>query len=234
MPFAFRNDTGALVGFDVEMAHLLAREMKVGVEFVRIERDAIAERLARGVCDLVVSGITVTPERTQSVEFSIPAMHLTLALVVQDSERHRFESWESIGRRDGLRVGVGTSAYFRQRLQDLVPDAELVTMTSPREFFRATGAPVDALAYAAEPASAWTLVYPKFAVTVPTPDPITAPTGYALPRDEPRLRNFVDAFIRLKIQDNTTRRLFAHWFEGRSLSGRDPRWSIARDLLGWR
>jgi ABC-type amino acid transport substrate-binding protein len=233
LPFVFRNASGTLVGFDVEMAHLLARELDVGLEFVRIERNDASDQLNRGICDLVVSGIPVTPERARRVAFSEPVMDLTLAMIVPDHERQNFSSWDAIRRRDGLRVGIGKSGYFRRQLRALLPDAELVTFPSPREFFRASDEPIDALAFTAEAGSAWTLVYPAFAVTVPTPSPITVSASYAVPRGEAQLRDYVDAFVRLKIQDHTTHALFGHWFEGRSPSGRAPRWSIAHDVLGW-
>jgi hypothetical protein len=89
------------------------------------------------------------------------------------------------------------------------------------------------MAFTAETGSAWTLVYPAFAVSVPTPDAIGVAAGYAMPRGEDGLRDYVDAFVRMKRQDHTTHTLFAHWFEGRSRSAKRPRWSVAHDVLGW-
>jgi hypothetical protein len=48
LPFAFRNGSGDLVGFNVEMAHLLARDLGVTLEFVRVESDEAPGALEDG------------------------------------------------------------------------------------------------------------------------------------------------------------------------------------------
>ena len=62
LPFAFFNQGGDLVGFDVEIAHRLAREMGVSLAFVPVDRQRLAAQLAEGYCDLVMSGVAVTTE----------------------------------------------------------------------------------------------------------------------------------------------------------------------------
>ena len=45
LPFAFVNRDGHLVGFDVEMAQLLARDLGVKVEFIEMEDSTALPRL---------------------------------------------------------------------------------------------------------------------------------------------------------------------------------------------
>jgi hypothetical protein len=106
-------------------------------------------------------------------------------------------------------------------------------ISSPRDFFKAEPGAIDALVTAAEPGSAWTLVYPRFSVAVPLPDRIAVPVGYAMPYGEPRLHDVVDAFIGLKMSDGTVTTLFQHWYEGHVPARRSRRWSIVHDVLGW-
>jgi len=233
LPLAFRNARGHLVGFDVDMMQLLARELAVTLDLVRIERGQATELLDRGSCDLVVCGVPITPEFSSSVRFSTPVMKLTLALVVPDARRDEYTTWESIRSLHDLKLGVGRSSYYRRRLAELFPDAEIVALSSPREFFTGDANQVDALVAAAEIGSAWTLVYPQFSVAVPRPAPISVPVGYAMPYGDERLHEVVDAFIGLKLGDGTADTLFSHWFEGRSAQGKRHRWSIAHDVLGW-
>jgi len=160
-------------------------------------------------------------------------MDLTLAFVVPDDEREHFAEWSDISRRQDLVLGIGPDAYYRARVESLLPDAEIVALDSPRVFFRGDPERVHALVMAAENGSAWTLVYPSFSVAVPLPERIAVPVGYAMPRGATSLHAYVDAFVNLKVKDGTTQRLFAHWFEGRTSERKRPRWSVARDVLGW-
>jgi hypothetical protein len=111
-------------------------------------------------------------------------------------------------------------------------DAELVVIDSPRDFFKAPDGEFDALVYAAEPGSAWTLIYPRFAVAVPHPDLLRVPLGVAFARDDAKMRDFLDAWILLKQRDSTIDRLFAYWFEGKDPAGRKRRWSLVHDVFG--
>ncbi len=70
LPFAFTNRNGDLVGFDIGLAHILARELGVTLEFVRIEREQVAGHLDAGHCDLVMSGFTVNTDRPTTLASS--------------------------------------------------------------------------------------------------------------------------------------------------------------------
>ena len=84
LPFAFFNQRGDLVGFDIELAHRLAREMNVTLAFVPVDRARMAEQLADGYCDLVMSGVAVTTNRARQLLFSDAYLDETLAFVVPD------------------------------------------------------------------------------------------------------------------------------------------------------
>jgi ABC-type amino acid transport substrate-binding protein len=69
-PMEFRKG-GELVGFDIDLGRDLARRLGVEAEFVPVEwnwRD-LAERLDAGEFDVLLSSITITPERQEAVEF---------------------------------------------------------------------------------------------------------------------------------------------------------------------
>jgi proton glutamate symport protein len=233
LPFAFRNERGEVVGFGIEMAHLLARELGVRLDLVKIGRDGAAKALRAGACDIVMSGSAVTPEATLDVRFSTKVDDLTLAFVVPDYMRGRFTRWETIASGADLTIGVSATGYYERLLAELLPGAKIVRLPSPRAFFRGEHPEVDAFVTAAENGSAWTLVYPSFSVAVPQPDPIAVPLAYPLPRHEPELADYVDAFVELKRSDGTIRTLSRYWFEGESPTRRVRRWSVIRNVLGW-
>lgn len=233
LPFAFRNSHGALVGFDIEMAHLLARELGVRLELVKIKRNEVAPVLRDGACDVVMSGVAVTPETSVKVHFSRPVGELTVAFVVPDHLRSHFTRWDTLGSGAGLTVGVSATGYYQRLLARRLPDARFVRLPSPRAYFRELHPEVDVFVTAAENGSAWTLVYPQFSVAVPQPDPIAVPMAYPMPRGEPELADYVDAFLELKRADGTINALGRYWFEGESPTRQHTRWSVIRNVLGW-
>ena len=106
MPYGFENARKELVGFDVEMAQRLARDLRVGLQFVPLEFAKLAETLASGSCDIAMAGTPVTPLRASRTLFSEPYLDETLAFVVEDHLREHFTNWESIRALGAITVGI--------------------------------------------------------------------------------------------------------------------------------
>lgn len=74
-PWHFEDEKGELQGFDIEMARLLAKGLfddPSKVQFVRQASDARVPNLQTGQVDVVFQFMTVTAQRAQLVDFSIP------------------------------------------------------------------------------------------------------------------------------------------------------------------
>lgn len=234
LPYAFRNDRGELVGFDVEMAHALARDLDVRrVEFFRVDIERLPALLDSGALDVAMTGLEITPERLERMNFSAHYLQETLAFVVRDYRRDQFRTRGAVQAIPALRLAVPRRGYYAAKIREFLPQAEISVIDSPRGFFRAADGDFDALVFAAEPGSAWTLIYPQFTVAVPHPVLLRVPVGYATARDDRRMADFIDSWVALKRSDRTIDRLFGYWFEGEDPVGRKRRWSLARDVFGW-
>ena len=234
LPFAFFNEEGDLVGFDVELAHRLARELGVAVAFVPVDRARMAAQLAEGYCDLVMSGVVVTTDRAREVLFSQSYLDETMAFVVPDDQREQYASWDAIRARGGLRIVVPDVPYYVAKLRELLPRAVIrVQGEAIAPLFDHFSTQADALALPAERGSAWTLMYPAYSVVVPGPDPIRVPLAYPIARHDQALAAFVDTWIALKRKDGTLDAAYKHWILGQDAARRQPRWSIVRNVLHW-
>ena len=236
LPFSYFHASGELVGFDVEMAHSLALGLGTRVEFVPTIRPVVdadlGEHLASGSCDLAL-GTVLSMDTAKWLDFSDPYLDLTMALMVRDHRRGEFALREQIERMAGLRLGVPDSSYYRRRVQSLLPNAEIITIGPIDEALTDEGVDVDALVFVAEVGSAYSLLHPDWAVVVPDPPLQQIPVAFALPTGDTAWANYVNSWIELKKRDGTIEQLYAHWVLGRGAEPKRPRWSIARDVLGW-
>jgi len=232
LPFVYENAAGRLVGYDVEMAHVLASELGVTLALVPVERERLVERLESGYCDVVMSGLAVTPARAADLRLSTAYLDETLALVVRDEARDEFATWAGIRAMGQLSIRVPRVNYYVNKLQQELPHAKLVVVEGTSDLFKgASGA--DAIALTAERGSTLTLLNPAYSVVVPQPGVLKVPLAYAMASRETRLASFVDTWIALKQKDGTADRLFAHWILGRSAEVHRRRWSVIRDVLHW-
>jgi Na+/H+-dicarboxylate symporter/ABC-type amino acid transport substrate-binding protein len=235
LPYAYFNAAGDLVGFDVEMAYALARELGVRLEFVPVDRgpEKGREQLAGSYCDLVMSGVVVTTERAREVLFSASYLDETMAFIVPDYRRGDFGDWEKIRTLKGVRIGVPDISAFAETLRSRVPSAEVVTFRESAEVFGDRSQNFDAILLPAERGSVWTLLNPQYCVVVPQPGVIKIPLAYVLARHDQSLANMVNTWIELKKRDGTIAALYDHWILGRNAVPKEPRWSIIRNVLHW-
>jgi len=80
-PFEFIED-GVEQGFDIDLMNEIGVRLGVTVEYVNASFDTIFQQLAAGEFDAIVSAITITEERAQTISFSDPYFEATQALVV--------------------------------------------------------------------------------------------------------------------------------------------------------
>lgn len=231
LPFAFRNAKGDLVGIDVELAHLLARDLGVAVVFVEFPAADLLDAVSQGRCDLGIGGQPVTPRLALDTLFSKPYLDETLAFLVRDHLRDRFGTWDGIRAIDGLVIGVPPLPYYVNALRDRLPGAAL-TGLGPGEDPLADGA-FDVVAYTAERGAVLTMLHPAWTVVVPRPGRVDVPLAFPIGRRDEALARFVDTWIDLKRRDGTLQALRDHWILGKDLETKTRRWSIAHDVLGW-
>lgn len=231
LPFSFFNEQGKLVGFDIDMAHLMAEDLDMKLVLIPFEFETLADQLDRGDFDIAMSGISVTPTRLLRMSLSDPYMNSTLAFVVKDHLRREFSTSESLAGLTDVTIAVPRSNYFESRLKRYLPQAKVVFIESPREFF--VRGELDAMLANAEAGSAWTIQYPSYAVAVPQPDVFSVPLGYAVPQGDSRLMEFVNQWIELKRGRPTYNTLYNHWIYGKDPTHNRPRWCVIRDVLHW-
>jgi Na+/H+-dicarboxylate symporter/ABC-type amino acid transport substrate-binding protein len=234
LPYAFLNREGRLTGLDVEMAHELAQDLGVALDFVRIERrEDLAPMLAAGTVDVVMTGVPVTPERASRMLFSESYLDETLAFVVKDHLREEFSSWAQIRKLGAYRVVAANVPYYLAAIRERAPSLRLEVADVPMLELGLKQGTSDAVMLPAESGSVWTLLCPQYSVVVPDTDVVKVPLAYALARRDLELASFVNSWIELKRRDGTIDALHRHWILGQDPVGKRPRWSVIRDLLHW-
>jgi len=99
-----------LVGFDVEIADLLARGVHRSAEFLNVTFTSIDQSIARGDADVGLSGIEDTPARRATLAVTIPYYEFREVLSVRESDAARFRTLADLRGRRVATLG-GTIAY---------------------------------------------------------------------------------------------------------------------------
>ena len=113
-PFSYRDPAGNYIGLDVDMAASLAQALGVGLELVATSWPTLMQDVASHRFDIVMSGVSVTPERARLAQFSQPYLHDGKTAITRCENVTRFSALADIDRPD-VRVIVnpgGTNERF--------------------------------------------------------------------------------------------------------------------------
>jgi polar amino acid transport system substrate-binding protein len=124
-PFESQNEKAEIVGFDIDVVKAVAEKAGLQVKFVNTPWEGIFTTLDQGDRDLLVSAITITDERRQSMDFSEPYFNAQQLIAVRaDSKVAKFDDLKK------LKVGVQTGTTGDEAVSKLLGK----TSTSIRRF----------------------------------------------------------------------------------------------------
>ena len=75
VPWAMRTRNGELVGFEIDVAKKVARDMGVDIEFVPTPWQGLIPALIAGEFDVIIAGMSVRPRRMLVIDFTVPYAH---------------------------------------------------------------------------------------------------------------------------------------------------------------
>jgi polar amino acid transport system substrate-binding protein len=102
-PFESQNESGEIVGFDIDVLKAVAAKAGFEVKFVNTPWEGIFNALGQGDRDMIVSAVTITEERKQTMDFSDP--YFDAAQLIAVKEDSKVAKFTDLNR---LKVGVQT------------------------------------------------------------------------------------------------------------------------------
>ena len=103
-PFEFQNEKGEIVGFDIDVVAAVAKAAGIEVKFVSTPWEGAFNALTQGDRDILVSAVTITDERKQTLDFSDSYFEAHQLIAVP--EKSKVAKLEDLKR---AKVGVQTS-----------------------------------------------------------------------------------------------------------------------------
>lgn len=81
-PFSYHDESGELAGFEYEIADQIAKDLGVKAEYVETKWDSLIAGLDTDKYDFVINNVSITDERKEKYDFSIPYMKSVAVLAV--------------------------------------------------------------------------------------------------------------------------------------------------------
>jgi polar amino acid transport system substrate-binding protein len=126
-PWHFEDETGQLVGMDIDLAKLLAKglfEDPEKVEFVLGAADARIPNLVTDKVDAIFQFMTITPGRAQQVEFTIPYYREGVGfMMMKDGEYQTYDQLKSAG--GDITISALQNVFIEDWIHLALPEAQV-------------------------------------------------------------------------------------------------------------
>ena len=213
VPWAMKDKTGKLIGFEIDIATRLAHDMGVEAHFVPTKRAGIIPALLTGKFDVIIGGMGIRPDRNLKVNFSIPYDYTGMAMVAHRelaAGYHRLEAFD----RSGVILAARLGSKAATAAQRFMPRAQLrLFEDEPQAYQELLAGRVHAVVGSAPLPAYQALKYPE-KLFLPLESPFTRePIRVALRKGDFDNLNYLDNWIRVVEAEGWLRERKRYWVE---------------------
>ena len=215
-PLNAKNKKGEIIGFEADMAKMMAAAMGAKVRFVTMSFADLLPALEAGKVDMVLSGMTMTPQRNLKVDFVGPYYVSGKGILAKADKVGSLKETSELDM-PNFSVAALKGSTSQVFVEKAIPKAKHV-------FVKTYDEAVDLLI--AGKVDAFIGDYPYCAVSafrykdkglVVGKNPFTfEPLGIALPPNDPHFVNWVGNFLRILEGSGELQRLNDRWFKDAS------------------
>jgi polar amino acid transport system substrate-binding protein len=222
VPWAMRDAQGNLMGFEIDVATKLAKDLDLKLELVPTQWDGIIPALIAGKFDVIIGGLTITQKRNLTVNFSMPYDYTGTSLAVVKSLEQGFKVTDldspkmTIACRRASSACANATEYFpKATLRQFDDDAAMTqeVLNGGANAFAASE-PLPTRIMVANPTKLFTPLTQATEMN-------RLPTGMAVRKGDVDTLNVLNNWIQLNTKFFQERRHF--WFETQDWQSRMPK-----------
>jgi polar amino acid transport system substrate-binding protein len=124
VPWAMKDKTGKLIGFEIDVANRLAQDTGVKIEFVPTKWAGIIPALLTGKFDVIIGGMGILPQRNLKVNFTIPYDYSGMSIVANKKLAAGFKRLEEFNLPE-VKIAARLGSTAEMAVRKYMPQAKL-------------------------------------------------------------------------------------------------------------
>jgi polar amino acid transport system substrate-binding protein len=215
-PLHARTSTGEIIGLDIDISRVMANAMGVKLKIAKMSFPELLPALEAGTIDMILSGMTITPERNLKVAFIGPYFVTGKGILGKSQMISSLKSSNDINS-PSFKLAALKNSTGQSFAENVLPKAKLTTTDSLDDALDLLiQGEVDAVVADYPFCAVSALRYrEKGLATLQTPFNYE-PMGIALPGDDPLLINWVQNFLNTLKGSGDLKKLTGLWFNNTS------------------
>ncbi len=135
-PLSLRAKDNKLMGYDVDLAAMVANALGVKLSLVPLPFPQLLDSLGQGQVDLVISGMTMTPERNARFMFVGPYLVSGQAILARTETAQRLPEPGDLNQ-PGVVIAAAKGTTSLSAVRDLLPKARVMEVENQEQGLRA-------------------------------------------------------------------------------------------------
>ena len=211
-PWAMKDKKGQLIGFEIDVATRLAKDMGIKVEFVPTAWSGIIPALLTGKFDVIIGGMGITTQRGLKVNFTQPYDYSGMGIVASKKLAAGFTDLASFNRED-VQIAVKTGTTAVAAVKKYLPKATLRMFDNEAQSYQELrNGKVHAVVGNAPRPAYEAVDYPD-SLFLPVEGTFTKePIGFALRKGDPDTLAFFNSWITLVELEGWLKERHDYWF----------------------
>ncbi len=219
VPWAMKDKNGDLVGFEVDVAKRLAKDMGVDIEFIPTKWSGIIPALLTGKFDVIIGGMGIRPDRNLKVNFSIPYEYSGMSMVANREKAAGYDSLEDFNKK-GVVVAARLGSTGAEAVKKMLPNATLRLFDDESKLIQELLTGRISAVVGSAPMPAFQAIEHSDKLFVPLKENFTKePIGFALRKGDVDSLNFFNSWIRVVDAEGWLKERQHYWFETRDWAG---------------
>ena len=212
-PWSACDADGELIGFEIEVATRLAEDMGVEVEFARTNWNYIIPSLIAEEFDVIISGMTILPERNLKVNFTSSYNQTGVYLVANTDQTAGLETLEDFNS-SSVTIATRAGASSIPAIENVFPDAMILLYDTDTAVLEAVvSGEADAAAAFATTGTTWVEANPD-TLRLPFEEPFASEVlAIAVRKGDHDALNFFNSWIAIRKADGWLEQHRQYWFE---------------------
>jgi polar amino acid transport system substrate-binding protein len=212
-PFTAKTKQGTLMGYEIELAELLANAMGVRPKFVERPFAELMPALEAGEIDVIMSGMTMTPERNLRVAFIGPYIVTGKSILAKAKRVAELDEMDELNR-PTITVAVLDGSTSERFVESIVPQVKLVpTKDYETAVNMVLSNEADAMVADYPICVLSMLRHPEAGLAVSDVPLTIEPIGIALPPGEFLMHNMIENYLKALDMTGVLQELEEKWFE---------------------
>lgn len=212
MPFEMTNQKGEIIGFDVDMAKRIAKAMGVKLELVSTAWDGIIPALLTNKFDMIMSGMTVTPQRNLKIAFADPYIVVGQSILVKKEYAGEVKSYKDLNN-PKFKLGSKLGTTGEQATKRMISKAKYISFETEQEgVMDLVNGKIDAFVYDL-PYMAIANAQKSEGKLIFLDQPFTyEPLGWAIRHGNADFLNWLNNYLAQMKNDGTYDKIYEKWF----------------------